>query len=138
MIAIIDIDGVLADATHRQHLVARPPKDWNAFFAAVGGDSVIERGRQRLFDLAQLHEVVLLSGRPESSRTDTVSWLEGHGIVVGRLVLRPDGDHRPAASLKADLVRHISSPTDTAVVVDDDVSVVERLRGMGYRAELFK
>ena len=137
VIAILDIDGVLADASHRQHLVARPPKDWDAFFAAVGGDEVIERGRQRLLDLSREHEIVLLSGRPERSRADSVSWLERQGIAAGRVVLRPDDDHRPASTLKAELIRLISDPVDTAVVIDDDVTVVDRLRGMGYRTELF-
>ena len=52
MIAVFDIDGVLADPTHRQHHVAARPKDWDAFFAAVGGDEVLEAGRSRLRELA--------------------------------------------------------------------------------------
>ncbi len=36
VIAVFDIDGVLADATHRQHHVAGRPKDWDAFFARRG------------------------------------------------------------------------------------------------------
>ena len=48
MIAVFDIDGVLADARHREHHVSGRPKDWDAFFAAVGDDPVVEAGRQRL------------------------------------------------------------------------------------------
>ena len=36
MISIFDIDGVLADATHREHHVTKKPKDWDAFFGEVG------------------------------------------------------------------------------------------------------
>lgn len=46
---IFDIDGTLADATHRLHHITRHPKNYDAFFAAVGDDSVIEPVR----DLAQ-------------------------------------------------------------------------------------
>ncbi len=138
MIAVFDIDGVLADATHRQHHVARRPKDWDAFFSSVGDDPVMETGRQQLRDLAATHDVVLLSGRPERCRADTVDWLDRHGIAAIRLVLRADDDHRPAAALKADLVRGIGGPEDIAVIVDDDELVVERLRGLGYRVVLFQ
>lgn len=137
MIVIFDIDGVLADATHRQHHVAKRPKDWDAFFAAVGADPVIEAGRARLLGEAEVHEVVLLSGRPERTRTDTEGWLTDHGLGERRLILRDDDDHRPAATVKAELISGLAPPEEVAVVIDDDQTVVERLRAMGYRVELF-
>lgn len=138
MIAVVDIDGVLADASHRQHHVAGRPKDWDAFFAAVGDDPLIENGRALVAGLAQEHEVVLLSGRPERTRADTEAWLQRHGIEVSRLVLRPDRDRRPAARAKAELIRGVGSPEEVAVVVDDDASVVESLTSLGYRTQLFR
>jgi hypothetical protein len=138
VIAVVDIDGVLADAGHRQHLVEARPKDWDAFFAAVGADAAIPGGLSLLRELAEQHEVVLLSGRPERTRTDTEQWLAGQGITGLRLVLRPDADHRPAATLKADLIRGIGTPDTVAVVVDDDDSVVETLTRVGYRTLLFR
>lgn len=138
MIAVFDIDGVLADPAHRQHHVATRPKDWEAFFAEVGGDAVLEAGRMRLQELAVDHEVVLLSGRPESTRSETEAWLARHGIEVSRLVLRRDSDHRPAAQVKAELIARIGGPEVVAVVVDDDESVTARLDASGYRTELFR
>ncbi len=138
VIAVFDIDGVLADPEHRQHHVASRPKDWDAFFAAVGGDDVIVAGRDRLRELAADHEVVLLSGRPESTRADTEAWLARHGIDVSRLVLRRDSDHRPAAQVKAELIVGIGSPADVAVVIDDDESVTTRLAASGYTTELVR
>ena len=137
MIAVVDIDGVLADATHRQHLVARRPKDWDAFFAAVGEDPVIEPGRDLVRSLAADHAIVLLSGRPERTRVDTVAWLERHGIDWERLVLRPDADHRPAPAVKAGLIATVGTPDEVDVVVDDDVRVLERLAALGYRTLSF-
>lgn len=138
MIAVFDIDGVLADPTHRQHHVASRPKDWDAFFAAVGEDEVLEAGRARLHELAVDHEVVLLSGRPESTRADTEAWLARHGIEVSRLVLRRDSDHRPAPQVKAELIAGIGGPTEVAVVVDDDEAVTARLTANGYTTALFR
>ena len=136
MIAVFDIAGVLADARHREHHVSGRPKDWDAFFAAVGDDPVVEAGRQRLLDESTRHTVVVMSGRPERCRADTEAWLQRHGMGSPRLVLRPDADRRPAAVLKADLVRQVGPPGEVAVVVDDDATVVERLAALGYAAEL--
>lgn len=138
MIAVVDIDGVLADAGHREHHVAGGRRDWDAFFAAVGEDPPIPAGLAALAELSADHEVVLLSGRPERTRQDTEAWLSRHGIAFGRLLLRPDADRRAAAVFKAEAIRGIGDPVDVAVVVDDDESVVETLTRMGYSTRLFR
>lgn len=138
MIAVVDIDGVLADARHRQHLVASRPKDWDGFFAAVGADPPIEAGILLVQELAEEHTIVLLSGRPESTRTATTAWLTAREVPVDRLVLRADRDFRPAADLKADLIRGIGGPDEVALVVDDDETVIARLAGLGYSTRLFR
>ena len=38
MVAVVDIDGVVADVRHRLHHVADRPKDWRSFFAAAADD----------------------------------------------------------------------------------------------------
>lgn len=136
MIVVFDIDGVLADATHRQHHLTGRPKDWDAFFAEVSGDPLLPSGRSLLGQLREGHEVVLLSGRPERTRLDTEAWLARHGIEFSRLVLRADDDHRPAARLKGELIRQVGSPGEILVVVDDDPSVVDLLLRAGYRTRL--
>ena len=138
MIAVVDIDGVLADAGHRQHHLEGSPKDWDGFFAAVGEDPPIATGIELLRELSQEHGVVLLSGRPERTRQDTEAWLSHHGIAFERLVLRPDTDRRTAARFKADAIRGIGDPLHVAVVVDDDESVVKTLTRMGYSTRLFR
>ena len=137
MIAVFDIDGVLADASHREHHVSGKPKDWDAFFDAVGDDAVIEAGRTRLRDEAASHEVVLLSGRPERCRAETVAWLARNGMEAGTLLLRPDSDRRPAPVFKAGLIRSIGGPEEVVVVIDDDDRVLARLAEMGYHTESF-
>ncbi|MBA3955457.1 MAG: hypothetical protein H0X58_02180 [Acidimicrobiia bacterium] len=37
-LAVVDIDGVLADVGHRLHFLDRRPKDWKGFFAAARTD----------------------------------------------------------------------------------------------------
>jgi len=137
VIAVFDIDGVLADASHREHHVTGTPRNWDAFFDAVGSDTVIEEGRRRLLEEAAEHEVVLLSGRPERCRAETVAWLARNGIVAPTLMLRPDSDRRPAAAFKASVILSIGKPDKIAVIIDDDDRVLARLAGMGYHTEPF-
>ena len=35
---VFDMDGVLSDASGRQHLLERPRRNWDAFFEAAGED----------------------------------------------------------------------------------------------------
>ena len=45
MVAVVDIDGVVADVRHRLHHVTGRPKDWRSFFAAAADDGLLGRGR---------------------------------------------------------------------------------------------
>lgn len=135
-VAIVDIDGVLADATHREHHLAGRPKDWAAFFAEVGADAPMPSGIGRVEALATDYGVVLLTGRPESCRATTLEWLGRHQVPFAELIMRPEGDHRPAHLLKADLVGGRWSPVEVSVILDDDPRVIEALQHRGYPAEL--
>jgi hypothetical protein len=131
-LAVVDIDGVLADVRHRLHHVQRSPKDWDAFFAAAVDDPVLDEGRAVADRLAEDHELVYLSGRPERCRDDTVTWLEANDLPTGRLFLRPQGDRRPARVFKLDRLADLASARDLAVFVDDDPAVCEAARSRGF------
>src|ERR1700759_5545664 len=64
-LAVIDIDGVVADVRHRLRFLDRRPKDWDGFFAAADQDLPLEAGIARVTELAGGHDVVWLTGRPE-------------------------------------------------------------------------
>jgi beta-phosphoglucomutase-like phosphatase (HAD superfamily) len=136
-IAVVDIDGVLADASHRQHYLDARPRDWDGFFEAVGGDVPITDGVRLVVELSEDHEVVLLSGRPEVTRQETLTWLDRTGVPYSRLLLRRDSDRRPAPAMKAAALARLGPPGRIAVVVDDDHAVIERVTAMGYRGRLF-
>lgn len=135
-LAVIDIDGVLADVGHRLHFLRRRPKDWNGFFSAARTDPPHPEGLALAAELASGHEIVLLTGRPERCRADTEAWLAEHGVDHELLVMRPAGDRRPAAEVKVGLLGVLARDREVAVVVDDDVLVVEAMEGAGYRTQL--
>lgn len=132
MLAVIDIDGVLADVLHRLHHVASRPKDWKSFFAAAPKDELLDEGARVAHALASVHEVVYLSGRPEMCRADTEAWLERHGLPDGEVLLRPANDRRPARDFKVQALDRLSARRDIAVLVDDDPLVCEAAKAAGY------
>lgn len=131
-VAVVDVDGVLADVRHRLHHVARAPKDWDAFFAAAPDDPPLQEGLDTVRRLAEVCEVVYLSGRPERCRADTLEWLERHDLPAGELHLRRPGDRRPARFAKLEALRQLSERARVTVLVDDDPLVCDAARDAGY------
>lgn len=131
-LAVFDIDGVLADVRHRLPHVQGRPKDWDAFFAAIGKDPVLPDGLALAQELAAEHRVVYVTGRPEHTRDATMAWLGGQNLPSGRVFMRADDDFRPAREAKLRLMRRLSRFGDVAVVVDDDPAVCAALRAAGW------
>jgi len=131
-VAVVDIDGVLADVRHRLHHLRGRHKDWDAFFADAPTDEPLEEGRAVAERLAQDHELIYLSGRPDRYHDDTVAWLNGHNLPPGQVMLRPDGDRRPARMFKLERLAEIAADRTVSVVVDDDPAVCTALRKRGF------
>lgn len=132
LVAVIDIDGVVADVRHRLHHVTGRPKDWRAFFAAADDDPLLDEGAETVRRLAEVYGIVWLSGRPERLRAVTRTWLAGHGLPEGPMVLRPDRDYRPSHHYKVDELRRLSGSRTVVVLVDDDPRVLEEARAAGF------
>lgn len=127
---------MLSDARHREHHVRSKPKDWDSFFALAGKDPVLSAGRARLLEAAAADTVVLVSGRPERLRVVTADWLREHGFPELPLYLRADLDHRPASTIKREILMSLGGPSIITLVVDDDPRVAAALVAAGYRVEL--
>jgi len=131
-IAVLDIDGVLADVRHRLRYVERSPKDWDAFFAGIPADPPLAVGLELAAELSAAHQIVYLTGRPERTRTTTSAWLTRHGLPPGELLMRRDNDRRPARVAKIELLRQVETGSTIAVVVDDDPAVCAAVRAAGW------
>jgi phosphoglycolate phosphatase-like HAD superfamily hydrolase len=130
--AVVDLDGVLADVRHRLHHIERTPKDWDAFFAAAGSDPPLAEGFAVVRELADSYRIVYLSGRPERLRPATSRWLHRHEAPSGDLVLRRDGDRRPARQVKIGELRRLGRRVRIAVFVDDDPAVCAAATAAGF------
>jgi len=129
----MDIDGVIADARHRLWLIKSPPKDWDRFYELVSEDPLLEAGYNLAHSIRKENDAILyLSGRRESTRKDTVAWLQTNKLPVGSIVMRTDGDYRPASVLKLEILQGLAHDYIITVIVDDDPKVCNVLSGAGY------
>jgi phosphoglycolate phosphatase-like HAD superfamily hydrolase len=128
---IFDIDGTLADCSHRRHFVENKPKDWEAFFAACVDDKPIEhmvRVAQHLNRDRGAH-MVFVSGRPERIRQQTYAWLVEHvGGYISALYMRADGDRRDDTVVKYELLQRLKTRFYPIMVFDDRKRVVDMWR----------
>lgn len=128
---VFDIDGVVADVTHRLHLLTSHPKQWEAFFAAAADDPPLQPGVDLVSEYSANYDIAWLTGRPERNRTLTEAWLTRHGLRNDPLLMRPDRDHRPARQAKRDHLRRLRRTREIAMVIDDDPAVIAMLAEEG-------
>jgi phosphoglycolate phosphatase-like HAD superfamily hydrolase len=132
VLAVFDIDGVVADVRHRLHHLERR-RAWDRFFEDADDDALLPQGARLVADLAEQHEIVWLTGRPEWLRDVTADWLERHDLPGEELHLRPWGDYRPARQYKLDVLRTLA-PRGVAAFVDDDEEVIDAAVRAGFPA----
>ena len=135
-LAVFDIDGVLADVSHRLHHLRARPQRWERFFQSADRDPLLTEGAERLRAALVDHDVMYLTGRPERTRRLTERWLARHDLPTGPLVMRDDDDHRPARWLKREVLRGLAATRDVVSVLDDDPAVVAVLEADGWPVEL--
>ncbi len=135
-IALVDIDGVVADVRHRVHFVERRPKNWDRFFAEAVHDPPHAEGIAVVNRLLEDHDVVYLTGRPEHLRAATDEWLAAHGIGGHRLIMRGADDRRPSARFKVQAAANLARRRRVGIVIDDDASVIDAMKAAGYPTRL--
>jgi phosphatidate phosphatase APP1 len=120
---IIDIDGTVADLTHRRHFVENKPKNWPAFNAACKDDTPIPHMAtllDHLYDCSRVR-IVYMSGRNEAMREATVEWLERHSFPIGSgLYMRADGDYRDDGIVKLELLQRLRADGFEPIMAFDD------------------
>ena len=129
---IFDIDGVLADASGRQHHLAGLRRDWDAFFAECGEDPIIPEVARLLELLAPGLVVVLLTARPAHVRAQTLAWLASHGLGYDLLIMRAVGDRRPARDFKRiETLQLRTYGFEVRLAVEDDPANLEMFESEG-------
>lgn len=132
---MFDLDGVLANADHRQHLLDPQPgqrRDWQAFFARAGDDTLIAEVASLTVLLDDSLHRVLLTARPTTIQALTVDWLGRHSLRWDLLVMRRGGDFSPSPDAKRSAVEDLRAHGfDPLLAFDDDRRNVDMFHAEG-------
>lgn len=137
---VFDLDGTLADLSHRLHHIQGDKKDWRAFFAAVAGDEPIAPMVELFRTIRHSSEhsyvgtpVVIVSGRSDECRDQTEAWLDRHELYASALYMRRAGDHRPDDIVKKELLQQMLAEGYRPILfIDDRKRVVDMWRAEGF------
>lgn len=143
-ILVLDIDGTLADLTHREHYVDKDDpseEDWQNFLSPeeVKKDTPIEAAQKTISDpefTGQFEKILFLTGRPESLRKTTKEWLNKNYSFhpsITDLWMRNDTDRRPASEVKKDLVEEIKKEYEgrELIFIDDETENLDMFSEYG-------
>ena len=139
---IWDLDGTLSDDRARAHFVeveAGRARDWHSYFDAIDTDPPIAASMEVLRALrAAGLALVFLTGRPEYTRPKTQRWLEANGLAeYDRLVMRPEGERRPAGLFKVEAVAELRAEFELVCAFEDRIDVADALRDAGVPIFLY-
>jgi hypothetical protein len=123
---VFDLDGVLSDASRRQHYLERPFRDWESFFDACGDDALIDEVARLLEVLAPDLHIVLLTARPIRVQPQTLGWLKRYGLRWDLLIMRDYGDYMASRDFKRLTVDEMRSVgLDLQLAFEDDARNVQ-------------
>lgn len=135
---LCDLDGTLADITHRLMFAHGETKNWGEFFARISQDKLREDVADMVAEYArQGFDIIFLSARPDTYKKQTLAWIIHH--MEGRLpngfltiIMRRGNDKRPDVEVKKDLLDlHFPDKSLIHMVIDDRPSVIRMWRENG-------
>lgn len=133
-IVIFDLDGTLADGTHRLHLL---PKDnygetwaWKPFNMACKDDEPIRDNIELCNALNRRYAVIILTGRSDDAEKETRMWLQRHRVEFYKLIMRSKHDNRKDIVIKEEVLRAIGLER-ILCAFDDSPAVIKHFRGLG-------
>ena len=135
-IIVFDIDGTIADCTHRLHHVKKDNPDWKSFFEECVNDAPIESMCDMSIVLSQYYDIVFCTGRSEECREQTEEWLFKY-VNSNALLMRKEGDYRPDHVVKKELLEEYLKlenleKSSVITIYEDRQTVVDMWRDNGY------
>lgn len=136
---IVDLDGTIANCSHRLGFIKTKPKNWNAFLKGIPNDSVYFDVVDTVLALSRYknYPIFLVTGRPTSTREITEKWLFDEIYkckFYQKLLMRKENDYRPDYVVKLDILNQLRDEGYNPVVVfEDKDSCVKMYREEGLR-----
>lgn len=136
-VIIFDLDGTIALCNHRRHFVEGLKKDWKNFFAACVNDTPNDPVIELMRELGRVHPIIILSGRSEEVKPQTVRWLMQNKVYYDYLFMRPAKDYTPDEQLKLIMLKQAQAnlgfaDQDVMCIFDDRQKVVDMWRKNGF------
>jgi phosphoglycolate phosphatase-like HAD superfamily hydrolase len=129
---VFDMDGVLSDASRRQHYLEWPMHDWDAFFEACGDDELIDEVARLLDVMDDGLRIVLLTARPMRVQPQTLAWLARYELRWDLLVMRDRGDYQASRTFKRGAVEDLRDyGFDLRLAFEDDRRNVDMFHAAG-------
>ncbi len=127
MLICCDIDGVLADVRSYTYMLP----NWDEYFThtlefpPIPGMITLIDGLIRIG-----HNVVFVTGRPESNRSHTVIWLRNHvlNLYHPEVRMRRYDDPRQSFEIKLEAIREIGP----SLIFEDEPRAVEAMKAEGF------
>ena len=119
-VIIFDLDGVISDASHRQHFIKQTNKDWEGFFSSCSQDPLIPAGAKLINLISEFKSVIILTARPESVQAKTIDWLKKKEIAWNALIMRADQDPELSSEMKYLALKEIRGAGLKPILVFDD------------------
>lgn len=138
---VVDLDGTVADCTHRLHFINGETKDWKGFYEACKDDKPI----MSMIDMVRaLNEryyyVIFLTGRSELARNVTQEWLQANNLWnYDDLIMRPLEDYRHDSVVKLEMLNNYirtnlnDDKEAIGFILEDRATVVKSFRDAGFK-----
>lgn len=135
-VIVFDLDGTLADHSHRFHLMPTENlnlhSSWLEFVSECNKDKPI---KNTISVLNALHNdgkfyVVILTARSETVREKTKYWLYEHNVKYDNLIMRDKDDNSKDSDFKERELRNLGLENIVGVW-EDNHHVIKRLRELG-------
>ncbi len=136
---VSDMDGTLADISHRQYLVRKDGRsfpNWDKFFELCPLDTPRQDVIDKVMTLKNSGlDLIIVSARPEKCRKDTEKWLKEAGVTWDRLIFRQNGDTRDDRIVKQEILDRLLEKDKVVKIFDDRPKVVRMWRENGLVVE---
>lgn len=117
---IVDIDGTLA-LMHN-----RTPFEWHKVAQDLPNTPIINIVKN------YPHKIIIVSGRDEICKPETIQWLQQHEIPYNHLHMRPANNFDPDTTIKNNIFQfHIKDKFFIDYILDDRTQVVDLWRSLG-------
>lgn len=131
---LCDIDGTIADITHRLQYAKGETKDWKKFFSLISEDTVRKDVAKILIGLYnQGNTIIFVSARPDTYRQETLEWLDkNHLSFAWTLIMRKGNDKREDSIVKKQILEtYFKDKSKIKCVIDDRPRVIKMWREEG-------